>query len=236
MATLGGALKRKESITGRLGDVLSQLYIISAVLKRFEDDGRPADDLPLVHWAVQDALSRAYQAARGVYANYPNGAVGGLLRVLCFPLGVPAAAPADDLHARIAHIMQTASPARDRLVGGAWRPRVEVDELGSIEQAFSAYPAVEAIERRLHDQIRAHEIGRMPQALSLMLGWADEAVAKNLISDAERGIIRHFVQHADKVIQVDDFPQDFDAAKGVATKEDYLRMRHNADARPQAAE
>jgi len=231
MATLGGALKRKESITGRLGDVLSQLFIISAVLKRFEDDGRPAADLPLVHWAAQDALSRAYQALHGVYGNYPNRAVGGLLRVLTFPFGIPAIAPADHLYAEIARITQTASPTRDRLVAGAWRPRVEVDELGSIELAFAAYPAVEAIERRLHDRIRAKEIARMPQALPLLLGWADEAVGKGLISDEERATIRHFVQHADKVIQVDDFAPDFNAAKNLASREDYWRMRHNDDAR-----
>ena len=62
MGVLGGALKRKESITGRLGDILSQLYILSCVLKRFEDDGRPQADLPLVHWSAQDALLRAHAA------------------------------------------------------------------------------------------------------------------------------------------------------------------------------
>jgi acyl-CoA dehydrogenase len=229
MATLGGALKRKESITGRLGDVLSQLYIISAVLKRFEDDGRPAADLPLVHWAVQDALSRAYEALRGVYGNYPNAAVGGLLRLLSFPLGIPAVAPGDHLHADIAYIMQHQSPTRERLVAGSWHPRLEVDELGSIELAFEAYPKVEAIEHRVRDAVKSHQIARMPQALPLLLDWADEAVAKNLISDDERETIKHFVLHADKVIQVDDFAPDFDAAKGIATKQDYLKMRHESD-------
>jgi acyl-CoA dehydrogenase len=230
MATLGGALKRKESITGRLGDVLSQLYIISAVLKRFEDDGRPATDLPLVHWAVQDALARAYEALRGVYGNYPNRAVGGLLRVLSFPFGVPAVAPGDHLHADIAYIMQHQSPARERLVAGSWHPRLEVDELGSIELAFEAYPKVEAIEHRMRDAVKAKQIARMPQALPLLLHWADEAVTKNLITDEERETIKHFVLHADKVIQVDDFAPDFDAAKGIATKQDYLKMRHESDA------
>jgi len=235
MATLGGALKRKESITGRLGDVLSQLYIISAVLKRFEDDGRPAADLALVHWAVQDAAARAYQALRGVYDNYPNRFVGGILRVLSFPFGIPVIAPADDLLARIAHILQTQSPARERLVAGSWHPRLEVDELGAIELAFAAYPAVEAIERRLHDQVKAHEIPRMPQALPLLPGWAEQALAQGLITEAECQTIRDFVRYADKVIQVDDFPADFDAAAGVARKDAEARRRHNADVPRQAA-
>lgn len=234
MATLGGTLKRKESITGRLGDVLSQLYIISAVLKRFEDDGRPAADLPLVHWAAQDALSRAYEALRGVYGNYPNRAAGSLLRLLSFPLGIPAVAPGDLLHAQISHILQHQSAGRERLVSGSWHPRIEVDELGSIELAFAAYPAVEAIELRIRDHVKAGEIARMPQALPLLLGWADEAVAKNLITGEERDIIRHFVEHADKVIQVDDFAPDFDAAAGISTRDEYLRMRHHSDVREPA--
>jgi acyl-CoA dehydrogenase len=230
MATLGGALKRKESITGRLGDVLSQLYIISACLKRFEDDGRQIEDLPLLHWAVQDALARAYHALAGVFSNYPNRPVGLFLRALCFPLGIPTNGPSDHLHAAIARILQTASPTRARLLAGAWRPRIEIDELGSIELAFAAYPAVEAIERRLRDAFKSHELPRMPQALPLLLDWADEALAKSLISAQERDTITHFVKHADKVIQVDDFAPDFDTSKGIATKDDFMRMRHNDDA------
>jgi acyl-CoA dehydrogenase len=228
MATLGGALKRKESITGRLGDVLSQLYIISAVLKRFEDDGRPAADLPLVHWAIQDSLARAHEAFRGVYANYPNRAVGALLKGLSFPLGIPVIAPSDHLLAQIAHITQHQSPTRERLVAGAWHPRLEIDELGAIALAFAAYPQVEAIELRLRDAVKAKQIARMPQALPLLPGWADEAVAKNLISDAERDIINHFVRHADTVIQVDDFAPDFDAAKSILAKQDYFKTRHDS--------
>ena len=59
MFVLGGSLKRRERLSARLGDILSWLYLASAVLKRYEDSGRPADDLPLVHWAMQDALRRS---------------------------------------------------------------------------------------------------------------------------------------------------------------------------------
>lgn len=239
MATLGGALKRKENITGRLGDVLSQLYIISAVLKRFEDNGRPAGDLPLVNWAIQDSLARAYDALRGVYDNYPNRIAGVALRVLSFPLGIPSVAPSDHLHAEIAYIMQHQSPTRERLVAGSWHPRIEVDALGSLEIAFAAYPKVEAIEQRVRGAVKSKQIDRMPQALPLLLGWADEAVAKNLISDDERSTISHFVEQADKVIQVDDFAADFDAAAGISTKQEYLKQRDksgHANVPRQAAE
>ena len=54
MLMLGGKLKFKESLSGRLGDVLSQLYILSALLKRHQDEGQPEGDAPLLSWAMYD--------------------------------------------------------------------------------------------------------------------------------------------------------------------------------------
>ena len=76
MLVLGGSLKRKERLSARLGDILSMLYLCSAALKRFKDDGRPAADLPLLHWSMQDALYRMQQAFDGLLDNFPGRAVG----------------------------------------------------------------------------------------------------------------------------------------------------------------
>lgn len=84
MAVLGGSLKRRERISARLGDVLSQLYLASAVLKRYDDEGRHEADLPLVHWGVQDALYKAEQAMDDLLKNFPNRLVAGLLNVVIF--------------------------------------------------------------------------------------------------------------------------------------------------------
>jgi acyl-CoA dehydrogenase len=89
MATLGGALKRKEKISARLGDVLSQLYLASATLWRFEQEGRQAEDAPLMHWAVRDALYKAQAALDGVLDNFPSPMLGALMRRVVFPLGRP---------------------------------------------------------------------------------------------------------------------------------------------------
>ena len=87
MAVLGGTLKRREKISARLGDVLSLMYLCSATLKRFEDDGRPADDLPLLHWSMQDALYKIEQAFGGVIQNFPNALVRAMLSVIDLPHG-----------------------------------------------------------------------------------------------------------------------------------------------------
>lgn len=87
LLALGGALKFREQLSGRLGDVLSQLYLASAILKRYEDEGRQPDDAALAHWAVLDALYRAEQALDGVLRNFPNRGMAVLLRILTLPLG-----------------------------------------------------------------------------------------------------------------------------------------------------
>ena len=97
LGTLGGELKRRESISARLGDVLSELYLLSCVLKRFEDDGAPAEDLPLVEYAVRDGLHTIQNQLDGVLCNLPMRPAAWFLRLIAFPLGRRKRAPADRL-------------------------------------------------------------------------------------------------------------------------------------------
>ncbi len=124
MLVLGGSLKRREKISARLGDVLSQLYLCSATLKRFEDDGRPAEDLPLLHWSMQDALYRIQVAFDGVLQNFPSRFAALLLRVLIFPLGKCLAPPSDELGHQVSALLMQPGAARDRLTSGIYLPKV----------------------------------------------------------------------------------------------------------------
>ncbi|CAG0124564.1 partial acyl-CoA dehydrogenase, partial [Rhodocyclaceae bacterium] len=123
MLVLGGSLKRREKISARLGDVLSQLYLCSATLKRFEDDGRPEADLPLLHWSMQDALYRIQVALDGVLKNFPSRLAALLLRALIFPLGRCLAPPSDELGHQVAALLLQPGPARDRLTAGMYLPK-----------------------------------------------------------------------------------------------------------------
>lgn len=219
MATVGGALKRKGALTGRLGDILSQLFILTSVLKRFEDEGRPAEDLPFVHWAAQDALARAGAAWRSLLANHPNRGAALFLKLVGTPFGLNTPEPNDRCAAAVAGLIQVHGSARDRLVAGSWTARVEVDPIAATIAAFDLYPQVEAIERRLKDAIRSGRITRAPQNLTLLAGWAAEAQSKGLIDAQERELIGRFAVYADQAIQVDDFPADFDMAAGLARRE-----------------
>ena len=136
MLILGGSLKRKEKISARLGDVLSNMYLCSAILKRFEEDGRPEADVPLLHWSMQDGLYRIQEAFDGVLQNFPNRPAAWLLRRLIFPLGKCAVPPSDEIGHQVASLMLQPGAARDRLTSGMFIPKDETDAVGALEAAL----------------------------------------------------------------------------------------------------
>ncbi len=155
MLVLGGSLKRKERLSARLGDILSMLYLCSAVLKRFKDDGRPAADAPLLHWSMQDALFRMQEAFDGLLDNFPvRSTVRGLLRFLIFPLGKPFSPPSDDIAHKVAALMLTPGEARDRLTAGIYMPASPDEPLNILEQALQCVMVSEAVENKLRAAVK----------------------------------------------------------------------------------
>jgi len=208
MLVLGGALKRKERISARLGDVLSMLYLASAILKRFEDDGRQEADLPLVHWSMQDAIFRAAEALHGVLANYPSRTWGALLRIVIFPLGRRFAPPADSLGHEVARLLIAPSATRDRLSAGMYLPRDESDPFATLEAALDAAIRAEAVEAKIRAAQKAGTIGgRGSEEL------AQAAFAAKVISGEEMSLLKRAAQLRDEVIRVDHFPQDLGRAE-----------------------
>ncbi|MDN5881087.1 MAG: acyl-CoA dehydrogenase [Nitrosospira sp.] len=204
LLVLGGSLKRKERLSARLGDILSILYLCSAALKRFKDDGRPAADLPLLHWSVQDALYRMQQAFDGLLANFPERVVmRRLLRFLVFPLGKPFSPPSDELGHKVAQLMLAPGEARDRLTAGIYVPTSADEPLGILEQALQCAVVSEAVETKLRAAAKA---GRIPAK-------GDEKIASALkqrvITTAELQLMGKMESLRRRVIMVDDFPPDF---------------------------
>ena len=151
MLAMGGALKRKEKISGRLGDVLSMLYLVSATLKRYEDQGRIKEDLPLVRWAVRDALYHAQQAIDGILSNFPVKPLATLLRWTIFPLGMSFRPPLDSRNHECAQIALEPGAARDRLTAGMYVPKGESTPPAMLEAAFLATIACEPIDEKLRE-------------------------------------------------------------------------------------
>ncbi|MFL9923109.1 acyl-CoA dehydrogenase [Herbaspirillum lusitanum] len=209
MGVLGGTLKFRERISARLGDVLSQLYLISATLKRYEDDGRQVEDLPYVDWSIQDALHRAQEAIVDVLHNFPNPWIAFGLRVLIFPLGLIYRKPSDVLGTRVALAMQTPGAARERLLDDVYIPQGD-DPLACGEKAFRLMPLVHQIERRLKDSVKEGALPAAPQSLIDMRDWIALAAERGLLNPEERKVLDDFAHYGDQTVQVDDFSPDFD--------------------------
>jgi acyl-CoA dehydrogenase len=208
MGVLGGSLKRKEKLSARLGDVLSYLFLCSATLKRYEDEGRQAADAPLMHWAIWDAMFKAQTALEGVISNFPNRLIAALMRRTVFPLGRPYVVPSDRLGHEVARLLIEPSATRDRLTAGMYLPKAEGDSMRALEAALEATLAAEPIEARIRE---AQKDGRF--SVSLAEDRAAAALAASVITADELGLVRRAKRLVDQVVRVDDFPPDLGASE-----------------------
>lgn len=210
MLVLGGSLKMRERLSARLGDILSQMYLISATLKRFEDDGRQAADAPLAHWAIQDAMHRLQEAFEGVLANFPNRAIARGLRFLAFPFGHPCAPPSDKLGQAVARILIAPGAARDRLTHDCYIPKNTMDPIGAIEAAFAASLGAQSIDAKIRQFEKSGLLADNPAANVRDIAQAVHAAGG--ITQDEYEVVRHRNALRDRVIAVDDFPFDLQSA------------------------
>jgi len=208
MLAMGGALKRKEKISGRLGDVLSMMYLATATLKRYEDDGRLKADLPLVRWSVRRALYNAQQAIDQILSNFPVKPLATLLRWTIFPLGTPFRPPLDSRNHECAKIVLEPGAARDRLTAGIFVPRDPADATGALEAAFLATVACEPIEKKFREAVKSGAIA--PRS---GVDTAQLARDAGVITAEEHAQWQDKEALRKRVIQVDDFPQDFGRAE-----------------------
>ena len=210
MGTMGGALKRKEKLSARLGDILSLMYLVSATLKRYEAEGRQADDAPLMHWAVWDAMFKIQNAFEGVIANFPNKFFAAVLRhVVVFPIGRPYVVPSDRLGHDVATLLINPSATRDRLVSDCYVGTDLEDPVAALEAALLATVEAEPIEQKVKRAIKG---GQFAPGL-IIGGGVDALYAKALearvITDVEYAVIVRRGKLRDMVIRVDDFEYDF---------------------------
>ncbi|MFC3658749.1 acyl-CoA dehydrogenase [Luteimonas notoginsengisoli] len=200
MLLLGGKLKFKESLSGRLGDVLSHLYLTSAMLKRYKDEGCPVGDQPLLAWAFHDSVHRIELALSAALRNYPIRPVGWLLWALVFPWGRRAQAPSDRLGHRAAALLMTPSEARDRLANGVFTTPCENNPAGRIDSYLAKAIAAEPVERKFLKALKNSDIEALDFASQL-----DEGVREGWITASERAQLEELRVLTLDAITVDDF-------------------------------
>ncbi len=202
MGVLGGELKRRESISGRLGDMLSNLYIATSVLKHFEDKGRPEHDNHVVQWAIEHCLYETQMAADGVLRNFPISWMGKLLRLVVFPLGLPLSAPSDKLGRKVAKELQQPEAMREELTHGIFKSESEFSNLFKVDKALRLQLEMEPVVAKF-----SAALGKKPSNHQV-ISFAKEAFDEGLISQDELQLVINAEDARLEVINVDDFSKD----------------------------
>ncbi len=201
MLTLGGYLKKKESLSARLGDVLSSMYLASMVLKHFNDEDGPAEDLPIVEWACRHLLYHAQEQLHGFLRNFPNRFLAGLMRFMIFPRGLTYFAPSDRLGRRVAELVTQPSESRKRLCRFAYTSLSAGNPLGLLQEALELAAEAEPIEQRI--RVEGVRTGKVT-ALDLP-GRIEQALAVGILSAEEAARLREYDRKVMELIRVDDF-------------------------------
>jgi len=202
LLTLGGELKRKESMSGRFADAMAYLYLCSATLKRFEDDGRPKADLPLVDWVCQYSLFQVEQALDGVIRNFPVRLLAWKMRLWVLPLGRRCHLPDDQTQHLVAAMLLEPCASRDRLVHGIYVSESDEDITGRLHRAMTLLIRAEPIERKLRKLGQIHTPD-LPYAQ-----WLESLLRDNTINQQEADLLSEARQSIRQAIMVDDFPAD----------------------------
>jgi acyl-CoA dehydrogenase len=223
VAVLGGGLKTRQKLTGRLGVALSELYLLSCVLKRYEDDGKPANDRHIVRLCAENALFQFQEAMRGTVDNFPSLPVRWLMRIVVFPFGAHYRRAPDWLGHKVVDLVLAPGEVRDRLTRFIFVSQDPNDATGLLEVTFAKAVAAEAAEKKLDRAVRAGVVRRVHGN-----DWIGEAVGKGVLTEAEAGHLRELEALTARVIAVD----HFDPAE---VRPHYMRPGHNARAAQSAA-
>jgi acyl-CoA dehydrogenase len=199
MGVLGGELKRRERVSARLGDLLSYLYLASCVLKRFDDEGRRNEDLPLMHWAMQDCMFKLETATEELLNNFPNKLLGKFLKLIIMPFGKRFEKPSDTLDHAVATILQTPCDARKRLGKGQFLSREPGMLMGDLEQTLENVIACEP----LYNKVCKAAKERFPFTNLDVI--ADTGLELNVLTEAQAELLRACEAGRLRTINVDDF-------------------------------
>ncbi|HET9817954.1 MAG TPA: acyl-CoA dehydrogenase [Rhodanobacteraceae bacterium] len=223
MGVLGGKLKFKEKISARLGDVLSYLYICSAMLKRYEDEGRPEVERPMLAWAFHDSVWRMQISLDGVIRNFPVRPVAWLVHTLVFPFGRREVPPSDRLGRRVAALITAPNAARDALVRGMYLAPNANNPVGRMHAMLPDVIAAEPVERKFLKAVKAGTIQSYDYFEQLA-----EAERKGAISETERKQLERLRKTTAEFINVDDFDPEELRAAVIHGSKDSTRSLHVA--------
>ncbi len=194
MLILGGNLKRKENLSARLGDVLSFLYIGSAVLKYAHDNGEPSEARPYVEWSLDYCLYRIQHSLEYFLVNFPLQIVGRPLLWLILPPWRKFRLPKDNLGLKISNHMLHPSSLRDRLTEHSY-------PIEKLEQAWLKMVELDHLLTKIN---QAQKDGTIPKGLSAT-DKIIQAQHTKVITAEEASALHEFEAMRLDILQVDEF-------------------------------
>ena len=197
---LGSSLKKKQKLSGRMADTLSELFLLSSVLKRFEDDGFPESDYPIVELCMRNGLSRLKSNLSLAIRNFPLQVMRPILSILIFPYGRHLSTAPDSLGHKVAELVLVPGSVLDGLTRYIYLSDDPNDITGRLEVAFKKAVEVEPAQKKLDRAIRAGKIKRV-----LGVDWVKEAVKLEILTPEEGKQVRFSEALAEKAMNVDDF-------------------------------
>jgi len=205
MMLLGGELKRRERLSARLGDVLSNLYLSSAALKRYHDLGSPEHLQPLLRWAMEESLGQAEKALDRLLDNFPNRFLGCALRIVVFPFGRRHTGPSDALDAEVAALIgrPKGDPALEELLAGCYRPMDTNDPVGALQQACTLLEECAPVHKKLHQAVKEGKVSPAPGESTI-----DAALRAGVLQATEAQTLHAAEAARRTVIDVDAFSKE----------------------------
>lgn len=213
LLSIGGGLKSRQRLSGRMADCLVHLYYASAVIKQWHEDGYPEDERPLVEWCLQSSLRDLKTAMRELIINFPVPALRWPLRLLIFPLGATGLnGPDDDLGTTVANAIIKDTPLRQRISRGSYINTDPDDPLGRVLNAYQLANETQDVRDRLHQALRNRDEDQL-SGIDLLMGHqrkelVDWACEQGVVKDSEREKLLEALEALYDVIRVDAFDAD----------------------------
>ncbi|MEE4110501.1 MAG: acyl-CoA dehydrogenase domain-containing protein, partial [Halieaceae bacterium] len=213
LLAIGGGLKARQRLSGRMADALVQLYYATAVIKFWHDAAYPEEQRPLVEWSLQKNLFELQQALRDAIDNFPVAGLRRPLRWLVFPPGhTSLAAPGDDLGRSVALSIVDDTALRDLLAAGAYRNESPDDPLGRVLNAYRLARETQSLRDRLHAAVRERDEDDL-DGIALLMGHqraelVDWAVSEGVVGEGERDALLEALSALYDVLRVDAFEAD----------------------------
>jgi acyl-CoA dehydrogenase len=208
MTTLGSELKMRELISARLGDMLSNLYLASMVLKNWYETQPVQGEKELMQYSLALLLHRTEVALDEFLRNLPNRMVAMSLRAITLPLGLRWGAPDDSLTRTLARAISTDTPIRNKLLAGAWT----TDSEGTAENPVARYNGLlkdyDKAEQLYRKVNKAYAKGELPVTALHPEDRFEAALKAGIFTKEDADFMRLYEEVVLEMLTVDDFPFD----------------------------